>query len=260
MFTLMQAFIVMLIAWDSPSAKDVSLETTDKVKIQADYFAPAPGKEKSPVAILIHMYPADRKSWSVLVPALHEAGFAVLAYDIRGKGDSAGGKDSSLAKRYEAHEAKLFQDAWHDVEAVKKWLSSQKECDTNRIVLIGASIGCSISIDYAGRDDAVKAIVCLSPGTNYFGVDSMADIKKVKTKNILLISPEAEQDQVNALVKATNGVAMPGKFPGTREQHGTNILADSYHRSGQIKKSIVDFVTAATKKAASPDRESPPGH
>jgi dienelactone hydrolase len=246
-------------ALDAPKAKEVSFTTSDKVKIAADYFAPASAKDKAPVAILIHMYPADRSSWALLIAPLHDAGFAVLAYDIRGKAGSADGKDGPLSKSYEAHEAKLFQAAWQDVEAAKKWLATQKECDTSRIVLIGASIGCSISIEYAGREDAVKAIVCLSPGTNYFGVDSVAAIKRVKTKNILLISPEAEQDQVNMLVKATNGLAMGGKFPGNRELHGTNILADSYHRSGQIKQSIVDFISKATKKAGSPDKDSQSG-
>lgn len=240
--------ILAIVAIGAPTAKSVEFTTSDGIKIAADYFAPADSKQKAPVAILIHMFPADRKSWQPLIGPLHDAGFAVLAYDIRGHAGSAGGKDSELSKRYDAHELKLFQDAWRDVEAARKWLSGQKECDVSRIVLVGASIGCSISLDYGGRDDSVKAVACLSPGGNYFGMDSLSAIKKVKTKNILLISPEAEFGEVNALQKASKGVALIGKYPGTRELHGTKILSDKYPRSSEIIKAIVDFSVKSTQE------------
>lgn len=230
----------------------VTFDTTDGVKIAADFYAPTPPADKkasqaakAPVAILVHMFPADRTSWTPLVPKLTEAGFAVLAYDIRGKGGSTEPADKNLAKRYQEQSPDLFKDAWKDAEAAKKWLAGQPTCGVSRIVMIGASIGCSISLDYAGRDEAVKAVVCLSPGTNYFGVDSVAHIEKCGKRAILLMSPKAEYDAVEKLVKASDGVAKGEEYPGDRTQHGTGMLNASY--GDRVKQRIVEFVSEAAQ-------------
>src|SRR5258706_16301455 len=106
----MQAIVYFAILFASvntgePVAKSIEFKTSDSVQIAADYFAPANKKEKAPVAILIHMYPADRKSWAPLIPALHNAGFAVLAYDIRGHAGSAG----QISKAYDSRDPALFK-------------------------------------------------------------------------------------------------------------------------------------------------------
>jgi dienelactone hydrolase len=249
-------------------AQAVTFETTDGVKIAADYYAPAttadkkpPKAEKAPVAILVHMFPADRTSWEPLVPKLTDAGFAVLAYDIRGKGGSTEPVDKNLAKRYQEQSPDLFKDAWKDAEAAKKWLAGQPNCDVGRIVMVGASIGCSISLDYASRDEAVKAVVCLSPGTNYFGVDSIAHIEKCGKRAILLMSPTPEYAEVEKLVQASGGTAVglkyhqrPAPEADARAQHGTNMFAAHYGEA--VKDKIVKFV----KKAVTPAAEKKDGH
>lgn len=274
--------ICLLLAGGTPKSQTVSFKTSDGVTIEADYYAPKaagdsvesnpagtkpanaktgdqagakPGAtddsakvDKHPVAILIHMYPADRTSWAPLVPKLHDAGFAVLAYDIRGKGGSSGGAGSKLARQYADRDESLFADAWKDCEAAKKWLTERPECDPTRLVCIGASIGCSISIQYGAKDKDVKAVVCLSPGTNYFGVDSVSHIRKLMPRDVLLIAPEGEYAAVTKLIQASGDQAVGGMFPGGRERHGTNLFAPDYRRSGEIMDAIIEFVTKATKK------------
>lgn len=275
-FTLAFTFSLLL-SGGMPKSQTVSFKTTDDVTIEADYYEPmadrdsadsksddAKADDKSgakpgtpvhakksathPVAILIHMYPADRTSWTPLVPRLHDAGFAVLAYDIRGKGGSSGGADSKLARQYADRDESLFADAWKDCEAAKKWLTGRPECDTTRVACIGASIGCSISIQYGAKDKDVKAVVCLSPGTNYFGVDSLSHIKKLMPRDALLIAPEGEYAAVTKLIQASGDRATGGMYPGGRERHGTNLFAPDYRRSGEIMDAIIEFVSKATKK------------
>jgi pimeloyl-ACP methyl ester carboxylesterase len=219
-------------------------ETSDGVRIEGDYVPPPVAGRKGPVAILIHMYPADRKSWEPIRADLLRAGFGVLAYDIRGRGGSTEPAEKNLRRKYEAREEAHFREAWRDVEAAKKWLGTQPTADTARIVLVGASIGCSIALDYGGRDESVKGIVCLSPGTNYFGVDSVAHIRACGKRPILLMAPEAEYEAVEALIKASGGSAKGEKQPGGREYHGTNMFRAAY--GARVKASIVAFL----KKAA----------
>lgn len=232
--------------------KVVTFKTSDGVQIEADYYPPnVEGDAKAPVAILIHMYPADRSSWKPLVPMLHDIGFAVLAYDIRGNGGSTQPADMKLAERYKGRDPSLFADAWKDVEAAKKWLADQKECDTTKTALVGASIGCSISLQYCSKDENVKTVVCLSPGTNYFGVDSKAHIKACRGRRILLIAPEAEYGAVEELIAASEGYAKGTKYPGSREQHGTGMFKADYGE--RVMRQIVKFVGRFMARSESED-------
>lgn len=229
----------------APAMQTVSFKTTDGITIEADYYPPiVKAGEKAPVAICIHMYPADRTSWEPLVPGLREGnpGCAVLAYDIRGHGGSVEPKDKNLKAMYDSRDPALFTYAWKDVEAAKKWLATQPGCDTGRIALIGASIGCSISLDYGGRDKDVKSIVCLSPGTSYFGVDSISHIKKCGDVSVLLISPEGEYSAIEELVAASGDSAKGMQFPGGREWHGTRMLDNKYKDHTMVTKNILMHV------------------
>lgn len=235
----------------APAKQTVTFETSDGVKIEADYYPPiVKSGEKAPVAICIHMYPADRRSWEPLVPGLREGspGFAVLAYDIRGHGGSTEPKEKNLKAMYDGRDPELFKNAWKDVEAARKWLEKQPGVDTSRIALIGASIGCSISLDYGGRDKDVKAIVCLSPGTNYFEVDSISHIKKCGGIPVLLISPEGEYSAIEELIAASGGKAKGLKYPGGREWHGTKMFDENYQDHEVVRKRIVSHVAQAVSR------------
>lgn len=226
-----------------PYPKRVTFKTSDDVEIGADYFAPKAGEKRpSPAAVMVHMYPADRQSWLPLVPHLLDAGFAVLAYDIRGAGASTEPEKMDLAARYEKRDPALFADAWHDAEAAVKWLGGQKGVDAKRIAMIGASVGCSISIDFCGRSEHVKAVVCLSPGTDYMGLDSVAAIKSCGDRPILLMAPQAEREAVEKLAKAAKKAEIDIR-PGGRDLHGTGIFKAEYGR--KLAERIAEFAKAA---------------
>lgn len=220
----------------------LQLKTSDGVELAASYYAP-PAPEKagtpSPAAVLIHMYPAERRSWAPILGYLHYAGFAVLSYDIRGTGGSAGAGD--LALKYQTRDSGLFQSAWHDAEAAVKWLAARPEVDGKRVVLIGASIGSSIAIEYAAQNAEVKAIVCLSPGTGYMNVDTKAHIARCGERPILLAAPAAEREDPEALAKLYPK-AMVDLRPGGRDQHGTNMFATDYGES--LVQRIIEFIAA----------------
>jgi len=55
-----------------------------------DYYPPpVANRGTAPMVMLLHMDRSDRQAWQPLVAPLHEAGFAILALDLRGHGDSA---------------------------------------------------------------------------------------------------------------------------------------------------------------------------
>lgn len=239
------------------SDRVVTFPSLDGVQIQADYYpVKVPAKKKTPVAILIHMYPADRSSWKPLVPALRKSGVAVLAYDIRGAGGSTKPDGMNLAKGYKERDPALFASAWMDTEGAIGWLRNQDNIDTSRCVLIGASIGCSIALDDAARTQTVAGVVCLSPGTNYFGLDSIEHIKTCSSTPVLLIAPKGEFEAVTKLVEASGGKAKSKKYPGGNENHGTKMLTADF--GPKVTKKIMKFVrkTLGIKKKKDGEKKS----
>lgn len=221
----------------------VTFDTSDGVTIEADWYpAKVDDSEKSPAAILIHMYPAKRDSWKPLVPLLRKRlGISVLAYDIRGTGGSIKPAERELEKGYQGPDPAHFADAWKDAEAAYQWLAKQDFVDTDKVILIGASVGCSISIDFAQREPKIQGVACLSPGTNYMDIDTLAHIKEVKNAKVLLIAPKGEYDAVEAIIEAGKGTAkVKGKqYPGDKENHGTRMFDAEY--GSKVKQRLMRF-------------------
>lgn len=230
-----------------PEPQRVGFKTGDGVEIVADYYAPLDdSKGKAPCAICVHMYPAERTSWKPLVPDLLHAGFAVLAYDIRGAGESVLPKEKYLRRFYSDRDEKLFGAAWKDAEAAAKWLAKQPGCDAERIVMIGASVGCSISMDFASRNAQVRGIICLSPGVDYMGIDSLKHARKLKDRALLLVAPKTEADAPRRLAKIVKTAEVDIR-PGTEAQHGTRMFDAEYGAS--LREKIAEFAKSALEAA-----------
>ncbi len=175
-------------AWDDEPRR-VEFTTSDGVQIVGDFYLPKKPVEKLPAVILLHMYDSNRRAWDTLAPELQKAGLAVLAIDLRGHGESIQPANLQLETKAKNRDAKLFQNMWKDVEAAYRWLARRPEVDPSRLAIVGASVGCSVALDYAARDKSIDLLVLLSPGVNYLGLDSTADIRKYAYRPILMLSP-----------------------------------------------------------------------
>jgi len=230
-----------LAAAGETTSKRAECQTADGVSIVGDFY-PAAGADRAPLAILLHMYRHDRTSWLPLIAPLHEAGFAVLAIDLRGHGESIEPASMKLAERVKQRDPGLFNAMHLDVEAATAWARKQPGVHPEKLVLVGASVGCSIALDVAARDQSVDAVVCLSPGTNYLGVDSTAHIRKTRNVPILLLAEERERTAVDELAAlATNA---KGEIVGPDDNHGTRMFG----KIAGIERKIVDFLKSAVAK------------
>jgi alpha-beta hydrolase superfamily lysophospholipase len=100
----------------APKAVGVTIPTKDQLLIAGSYWAPK-GKEKAPGALLVHSAGSDRRSLDELGEYLFKKGFAVLAVDVRGHGESvAETADWSKATDDKARES-LWGLAARDVDA-----------------------------------------------------------------------------------------------------------------------------------------------
>lgn len=232
---------LFLLLQSSPAAwaekpRQVSFTTWDDVAISADYVAPKPQAGAAPIAILLHMYRSDRSAYAPLLGPLHDAGFAVLAIDMRGHGKSA---TAELAARVRARDTAVFEEMKQDVRAAYDWLAKQDGVDRSRFALVGASVGCSVALRYAAADRSVDAIVCLSPGLNYLGLDSKTDMERISGRRMWFVASTREAGASRTLAKlGASKVDVQGKGRG----HGTNLFAELPDLPTEIARFLHDAV------------------
>jgi pimeloyl-ACP methyl ester carboxylesterase len=204
------------------------------------------------MAVLLHMYRSDRRAYDPLLPHLLKAGFATLAIDMRGHGESVEPKAIRLADRVARRDASLFRSMDRDVAAAYQFLRREhgSKVDLSRFVLVGASVGCSVALKYAAKDRSVDGVVCMTPGTDYLGIDSLEDAGKCKGRPILLLASEVERQACDALARKMGEGAkieiFKGRLKNPMEWHGTRMFGPVKG----IEKIITDFLIAAAGKPA----------
>jgi len=158
----------------------VKLKTKDGVDIVGDYY-PAPDFNVG--VLMLHMMPADRKSFFAFAEKVQRAGWQGLAIDFRGHGESQGGPSGYQLFKDEEHQKSIL-----DVEAGAEFLKSK---GVKEIYLVGASIGANLSLQYLVEHPEAKAAVLLSPGLNYRGIKTDELAKKVyHTKAVYLAAAQ----------------------------------------------------------------------
>lgn len=196
----------------------ISFETSDKIEIVGDWSAPVGAKR---AVLLLHMMPALRVSWLPLSRSLNGAGFATLAIDLRGHGESTNKETLNYQN---------FSDAEHqasrlDVDAAVNFLKSKGFGEEN-ISFAGASIGANLSLDALYRYKGVTRAVLLSPGLDYRGVKIESLMKGLNAnQKVWIIAAEGDSYSAESSVtlqqlqKETATVTI---FSGS--SHGTNLF------------------------------------
>lgn len=152
---------------ESFMSERVEFATKDGTKIIGDYYS-----VKSPRGVLLlHMMPADRKSWVEFAGKLQKAGFQALAIDLRGHGESEGGPNGYRNFSDSEHQASRL-----DVEAGAEFLKAR---GVSELHLVGASIGANLALQYLAEHPEVRSAILLSPGLNYRGVLTVPALEKV---------------------------------------------------------------------------------
>ncbi len=123
------------------------------------WFVPATaGGAPAPMVVLVHGYGPAR--WELLPHAayLHRAGYNVLLFDFRGRGESGGG-GLTLGVREPL-----------DVRGAVDYVLSRPEVDPDRVAVQGVSLGASSAIIAMADDPRIAALIAESPFTDMRGV------------------------------------------------------------------------------------------
>jgi pimeloyl-ACP methyl ester carboxylesterase len=193
------------------SVRTVSFHTTDGWTIVGDLYQPK-GPSQGAV-ILLHQRGGQASDWEPLSEALQKAGYVALAIDQRGAGRSTQGPGPTGAD--------APWDTSGDIAAAIAFLKGK-----GPIGLAGASYGANNALIYAAsHPQQVKALVLLSPGANYHGLDALTPARRCHTPTLILhdqgdsIADNGPQ-QINELLPGTNHLLKV--LPGS--EHGTALL------------------------------------
>lgn len=205
----------------SMAQERISLQTTDGVAIAGDWSAPV-GATKT--VLLLHMMPATRVSLQPLSQALNAAGFATLAIDLRGHGESTDQNGKKL-------DYQNFSDAEHqasrlDIDGAMNFLKSKGFAEAN-ISFAGASIGANLSLDALYRYNSTSRAVLLSPGLDYRGVKTEPAMRQLGLhQKIWIFAAEGDQysaDSSITLQQLQKETATVTIFDGS--DHGTTLFS-----------------------------------
>ena len=138
------------------AATTVSIHTDDGVTVAGVWDAQG---HAAPAVLLVHSYMRSHADWDVVAGRLHEAGFAVLAIDLRGHGASVGSIPSDS-----------LQPFTRDVKAAVDWLKRQPDVVSTHIGIAGLNLGTTLAIIEAGADSAVRSLALVSPASEFRGL------------------------------------------------------------------------------------------
>jgi dienelactone hydrolase len=206
------------------TAAKVTIDSPDGVKLISTYL-PA-SKPNSPALLLLHQWQSDRHSYDDFAKQMHERGFAVLAIDGRGFGESTKKADGSTVApgRTDADVKAMLGD----VDAAYNYLAKQPNVDASKIGLVGASYGSSLAIIYAADHSEVAAVALLSPGRDYFGnMPTEPAVEKYGNRPLFMVAANDDAESASA-VKKLGG-------DGSNQNYQTKIYEKGGHGTALFK-------------------------
>lgn len=198
-----------------PVTENVAIAATDGLAIQATYYGPG-GIAPFPGVILLHMLGDNRTVWdndhTGFAQSLTQNGYAVLAVDMRGHGDTGGGTDWPLAA--------------DDLLQVWDSFTSRDTVDASRTAIVGASIGANMALRTTASQPQVATAVLLSPGLDYRGVTTEDAIPGMGQRPLFIVASDNDTYAANSsrtLADAAGETAVLHTY--ATAGHGTNMFA-----------------------------------
>ena len=196
----------------APPARTVRFRARDGQPVTALFTSAG---KRAPAVVLLHEVRGSPNQWEALVPYLHAAGFATLAYRSR----------ASIV------ESERLPDAL----AAIRWLRSRPDVDARRLSLVGASIGASTAVlaMATGARESVDAAVALSPPDSS-DIWALQGAGQYKPHDLLLVSDDRESSSAEGML---DGAVRSKTLQSSRPAHGVVLLADT-----GVRRALLDWL------------------
>ncbi len=214
-----------------PAPENIKFTSEGNVEIVGTFYASA--KANSPAVLLLHQFGSSRASYEKFASDLQIKGFNILTIDGRGFGESVKTTDGKTVTAERTAEGVKGMKA--DVAQAFLYLAQQKNIDTARMGIVGASYGSSLAIIYAAEGLGVKATALVSPGINYFdNLPIEQTVKHYGDRPLLMVAAEDDKDSANAVRKL--------KADNPNEKYETKIYEKGGHGTALFAVGLQDLL------------------
>ena len=114
-----------------------------------------------------------------------------------------------------------------DIEAVIKWLKSQKLIDPFRIAIVGVDFGANLAFAASGKYENVRSAVMISGNLNETH-QMVKDIPNFQPHSILYIATQGDKSSVSSVADFERQTGFPRQtqiFPGSKSR-GSQVLIE----------------------------------
>ncbi len=186
----------------APAAKRVRFPASDGQRVAGRY---TPAGRDAPGVVLLHQIDGGPGQWDPLIPYLHEAGFATLAYQSR--------------------RSALEHERLPDAIGALRWLRARRDVDPERLALMGASIGASTAVLAMATEArrTVDAAVSLS-AVDSSDLWALQDDGRYRPHDVLFVSDEREAAASEGLM---DGAVRSKRMQSAQPGHGVALLPEA---------------------------------
>jgi pimeloyl-ACP methyl ester carboxylesterase len=203
----------------------LAFKSFDLVDLRASFSMPNGIPAPVPAVLLLHGYGENRSVWKPLEQQLLTRGWAVMALDLRGHGESKSRNkvpiEASIAWRNDPHQFPV------DIVPALDWIKSQPRINTKKIVIIGSDVGANLALIASGRYPEVRTVVAIKPNLG----ESLAlagSAQDFQPRSSLIVAPnQGEADRLKAMVTQPSRVLIASHSDGTAQWLGDKQVTDA---------------------------------
>ena len=207
--------------------QSVEFKSEDGIILAGNLYLPT-SENKIPGVILAHMYQNNKQSWDSFARKLAEQGYAALAFDLRGWGDSGG--------------TGAVSEMYLDVMAAANFLANFSRIDRDKITAVGASMGGMAAVIAASHTELIKGVVTICAPYSWQNTEPINYVQHISPRPLLVI---AAANDAHLELRAAKMLYLKASKPKewqviNTNRYGTDIFATEY--GDQLSNLIFDFL------------------
>jgi pimeloyl-ACP methyl ester carboxylesterase len=190
----------------------VVVKTFDFVELHASFDLPVGVPAPIPAVLLLHGYGEDRSVWKDFSKELLNRGWAVMALDLRGHGESRLRNQRPIQPspewRTNPHEFPV------DLDPALDWLKSRPRIDNRKIVVIGFDVGANLALIASGRFQEVRTVAAIKPNLeeSFALAGSAQDFQPQNA--LIVVGLPSEAERFKAGLKARSRIVLAAHSGG----------------------------------------------
>jgi pimeloyl-ACP methyl ester carboxylesterase len=215
-------------------SENVSYPASDGFAINATYIR---GEAGAPLVLLLHQLGSDRLEYGALAGELNGRGMHILMPDARGHGESV--KRDGVETYWDGFGDDEFESMRLDIEAALGYARHELGLQGARLGIVGSSIQSSTALLYSENDDKVGALVLLSPGLAYRGIDTARPMRGYSGRPVFMAASEGDARSRDAVRELA---PLAGRASECRIADGTAHGVGMFESDPRLMKDIADWL------------------